>query len=270
VQRCIDAFEKGKVAPMTAWKEVRQILENAGIANTVHVHTNLVIVHPCNRKRLLINPHNMHSNGLKITNVGCDEDELNKAVVMELNPIPSRRDVQIEPFRRLVASSKGLLAPLNGAESMASLGSGHTIQFFRATNAGCVTPLEKLQDTHGNLDPVQLSIGDPTLKRCLEQGWDMLKLPWQAEVCWPGLPPMVPKSSNEVINAVRPLKKDHQIKCIPHAIVEKCTGICHVLTAPCICIYIYIVPWYLQHDVRLCTSQCFVYRITTLFCFTPT
>ena len=191
VQGWIDSFEKGKVAPMTAWKEIRKILVDADVATTVQVHTDAVIVHPCNRKRILINPHNMHSNGLKITNVGCDEDELTKAVVTELNPVPELRDAQIGPFKRLIASSKGLLAPLHGNESLASLGSGHTIQFFRATNAGCVTPLKKLQDAHGKLNAVQLSNGDPTLKRCLEQGWTMLKLPWQCEACWPGLPPMV-------------------------------------------------------------------------------
>ena len=89
----------------------------------------------------MINPFNMHRNGMKMVDMGVDLTELEKAVVIEMMPMNPARMAQARVNEALIEASKGLMAPSTGKEKYCSLGTGHAIAFIRAGKAGCKTPV---------------------------------------------------------------------------------------------------------------------------------
>jgi hypothetical protein len=127
--------------PVTLWGIIRQILFHHKIMYTVQkASPNLFVVHPHNRGKLGVNPFNCHRNGAIIKRVGANLKLLEQATAFELPPLGTKeREVILANHSKIVARSKGLLAPLNGSERFASVGTGHTVQFCKAAIAGCKT-----------------------------------------------------------------------------------------------------------------------------------
>ena len=90
-----------------------------------------MLVHPRNRGGLGINAFNSHITGGKIVRVGADLDELRKATVIEMSHDESERELQFAFNKRLIARSKGLLAPVRGHERFLTVACSHTVVFCR-------------------------------------------------------------------------------------------------------------------------------------------
>ena len=203
VQSILDNARTGQVAPGTAWQDIRDILLKHNIARTTMVHPDQVMIHPSNRGGLGVNAYNVHSNGAKIKSQGVVSSELEKAVVVEASPAPDTKAAQVAFNTNLINRSKNMLAPLNGSELYLSLGTGHTICFFRAVDARCPTPELSLADKEGRLNPTTMC-GDLRWSEAAKSGWKMLVLPWQVEALFPELPNMVQRTLNGVNNVASP------------------------------------------------------------------
>ena len=179
VQAVADFIEKsriGEMAPGTAWMDIRDKLLEAKIARIDVVHPREVMVSRANRGGLGVNPYNVHRQLACNKFNGVDIEELEKAVIIELSPVPTERAKHVTFNQRLIARSKEMLAPLNGSELYASVGTGHGIQGYRSTAACCKTPEPSLQDKDKRLNPSTMC-HDHRFKTAYEDGWKMLKLP---------------------------------------------------------------------------------------------
>ena len=129
-------------------------------------------------------------------NAGVDLNELGKANCFELCPLEPTKSMQIAWNARLVKNSKGLLAELNGSESVMSVGTGHFTAGCRAVKAGCRTPFPQLADANGCLAPDRFRKKDHRWSVCFDKGWVWRRWPWQAEVAWPSLPDLAQRALN--------------------------------------------------------------------------
>ena len=196
VKALIDAQRSGATAPVTAWNDVKEILVTNKIAYYMTIHSSLVMVHKANRGGLGVNAYNMNRNGARIMKSGVSIDELEKAVVEELSSDPQMRAEQVAFNVRLIQNSANMLAKLKGGERFASLGTGHTIQFFRAAAAQCVTPEKELQDLSGKLNPHAMSKKDHRFGQASQDGWKMLVLPSQCGKVWPMIADLAQRALN--------------------------------------------------------------------------
>jgi hypothetical protein len=98
--------------PITIWKSIKAILVEASIAYEIdNVPPTVVLCHPHNRGKLGINPFTAHRTGARIISVGCDKDELDKAVSIEISPHADSKKAQLDFNKALVDRSQGLMAP---------------------------------------------------------------------------------------------------------------------------------------------------------------
>ena len=111
--------------------------------------------HMTNRSKLGVNPHEVHRLGQRVAKVGFKEDELDICVFNEASN-PQRRREQKAFNEALIKGSNGLLAPLTGKEAYNMVGGNHIIQFVRAVDYGCKTPIKELQDAEEYLDKHKL------------------------------------------------------------------------------------------------------------------
>ena len=126
------------LGPLQTWKSIKDMLLDCGVAYVTTAKATAFVVHPKNRGGALISPHGCHRKGFQIMKAGADISLLGNSVCMELNPNMAERQMQIDPFEKLVASTP-LLSPVLGTERYASLSSGHTCQFVKALVHGCPT-----------------------------------------------------------------------------------------------------------------------------------
>jgi hypothetical protein len=197
--------------PMTAFKDIMEMLEEQQISYKQCLAVEEVQVHPANRGGLGINAFNAHRTGASIKSIGVDPDELSKAVAFENMPMEPAKSHQRVVNEKLIEGAKGMLSKLTGREKVCSVGTGHCTAFFRAAKAGCRTPQPTLQDATGNLNAESLS-KDPRMKSCLHRGWVWTVLPWQAEVTWPGLPDLAQRALNAGQN-VASLMSEFEVCC---------------------------------------------------------
>ena len=184
------------LGPVTLWKQIKIILEEQQlIFDLQNVSPTVVLCHPANRGQLGLNPHTAHRTGSRILSVGCDRDELEKAVCIEMQPGPQQRAEQLAFNQALVDRSQGLLAPINGSERLLSLGGGHAVAFARAVVAGCTTAQADLKDTNGHLNSKTLGAKDAIFGDCLN-GWKHTVLSFKCELVWPRLPSLVQRALN--------------------------------------------------------------------------
>lgn len=194
VQNLIDKDQL--LGPVTLWKQIRSLLEHHKLIFELQsVSPNVVLCHPSNRGQLGLNAHTAHRCGSRILSVGCDRDELEKAVSIEMQPDPLQREAQIRFNQALVDRSHRLLAPVNGSERYLSLGGGHAVAFARAVLAGCPTPQADLKDTDGHLNEKTLTAKDATFGMCLA-GWRHTVISFKCELAWPRLPSLVQRALN--------------------------------------------------------------------------
>lgn len=66
--------------PMTAFKDIMDLLEEQKISYKKPLEVEEIQVHPANRGGLGLNAFNAHRNGASIKSIGVDPDELAKAV----------------------------------------------------------------------------------------------------------------------------------------------------------------------------------------------
>jgi hypothetical protein len=183
--------------PITKWGKVLDVLKYHKLAYMVeNVSPNLVLVHPDNRSKLGVNPHNCHRTGAYIHRVGADLELLKKATAFEINPMDPVRSTQLDFNRKLVEQSHGMLAKVTGSERYVSVGCGHTTQFCKAALASCRTPEPSLADSSGFLNVQQLVLKDPAMRVMLEQGWAWTIVAWQCESAWPLLPDLAQRALN--------------------------------------------------------------------------
>ena len=195
VQSIIDDAYKGNVAPLSAVYGIFEMLVANGNAKKVRVHPSEVAVHPSNRGTFGLNGYNCHRNGNEIDVVGCDVNELSKAMAFEISGLPADRARQLAFSKKVVDGANGLLAPLCGREGYLSVGTGHFTGWVRAINHGCRTPFKRLAD-NGKLSADRFKHKDKLMGVCLEQGWEWHIFPWQAEVAWPTLPDLCQRALN--------------------------------------------------------------------------
>ena len=192
----IDAGLGGIIGPNSAWQDIRAIFDTEDLGYILEdVPPQHVLCHMLNRGGLLLNPFGAHKKADSMMAVGCDPNELNKAVSMEMNPDPVKRAAQIDANQRLIDRSAGLFAQLFGCERLLSLGTGHMAAMFRAIHAGCKTPQPRLSDGSGRLNKTHLSAKDKRVGDCLK-GWRHYVIKWQADVAWPRLALLVQKALN--------------------------------------------------------------------------
>ena len=144
VQAIIDGVNQGKVAPLSGYNDIADILKAQNIAKVQNLAVDAVLCHPSNRDTLGLNAWNVHRNGHMISQVGCDMNELQKAACFELCPLNPKKGEQIAWNEKMVASAAGLLAPVSGKEAYLSVGTGHFVAWCRAVKSSCRTPFEQL------------------------------------------------------------------------------------------------------------------------------
>ena len=180
------AKEQGLAPKLTVWNEAVDYLIELGLARYERLQPDVLLCHPCNRGGLGLSGHNAHETAGRVLAAGADLKELSRAAAFHMSPL--HREKQIAFNERLVARSKGYLAPLTGKERFLTIGTGHTAAAVRAFNAGCATSSPKLQKylLEGKLSLA--TVHDKTWLTMCKEGWDFLVIDWEAEQAWPRLP----------------------------------------------------------------------------------
>ena len=137
------AKEQALVPKLTVWNEAVSLLRELGLAHCETLRPDVLLCHPCNRGGLGLSGPNSHETAGRVLTAGADYKELSRAAAFGISPLA--REQQLAFNERLVARSKGYLAPLNGQERFLTIGTGHTAAAARAFNAGCASGSPKLQ-----------------------------------------------------------------------------------------------------------------------------
>ena len=135
-------LNNGEMPTNTAYEDLCELLMQNHLASEQTLSALKVGCHPCNRGSLGLNGHNVHKNGHSMDQVGVDMKELGTATAFELCPLEPLRSQQLAFNQKLVEAIKGLLAPLNGNETVLSVGTGHWTAWIRAVMHGCRTPFQ--------------------------------------------------------------------------------------------------------------------------------
>ena len=94
-----------------------EIMEKHGLCYTLGpLEPRFFLTHKDNRGGLVLSPFNAHRKAATIFSTGADPSQLINAVCMELSVSGKRREQHIAANRKVIAASKGLLAPVNGQE----------------------------------------------------------------------------------------------------------------------------------------------------------
>ena len=180
----------------TSWKKIMAIFRREGILKPKRlIHVNDIFPHPKNRAGMMINGFNAQANLSKVLRVGANRDELHGAVVIEFNPFPKERGVQINANIELITKSKGLIANPTGSEWCLSLGTGHMVASCRAARQGVRACFKNLRNDHGMVS-LEILTRDPELKIMIDEGWEFDVLPWQVEATWSVLPEFAQRALN--------------------------------------------------------------------------
>jgi len=194
VQKLMGSTDEG---PITKWTNVIEILKGEQLAYVApKIAPTDLLVHPDNRAKLGVNPHNAHRTGAYIKKMGADLDLLKKATAFEVCPYEPKKSEQLGFNRKLVAQSNGLLAPVSGTERFLTVGCGHTAAFCKAAMAGCTTPQQTLADKAGCLNVQHLSRNDQSMAAMLSEGWAWTVVSWRCELAWPSLPDLAQRALN--------------------------------------------------------------------------
>ena len=196
VQALIDSANRGESPPNTVLEDICQILTDQKIMKEMHLNVDEVMIDMTNRGSLGVNAHNVHRNGNQVDAVGVDLKELNKSMCFELVPIEPYKSETLAYNEKQISKGKGMLAPLNGRESMTASSSNHWTQWVRAVKHGCRTPYKKLQDQNGCLSADRFRKKDKRMGVCMDSGWTWRVFPWQTRFAWPALPEFMQRTLN--------------------------------------------------------------------------
>jgi len=191
----------GAGGPITRFKAIVKVFSEHDISYTLsNVRAVRVLCHPANRSTLGLNAHNAHRTGKRVHKVGADRNQLHGAYAFELPSSGPKRDEAITFNERLVNTSGGLLAPINGSERICSVGCGHFAAFVKASIHGCITNQVEIMDSDGRISLATLK-KDAEMSSIVEVGWDWVVFPHGCELTWPKLPDLAQRAlnaSNEV------------------------------------------------------------------------
>ena len=207
---------------MTIFNECIEMLREAKLAWDVkYIDTSAMFCHPKNRAGLMLSPHNAHRNGDRIRRVGADLKQLTNAYCIEMQPEGEARNEQVDVNQRLIARSKGLLAPVTSTERYLSLGCGHTAAFCKAARAGCVTPQEKIADENGCLSMTKLC-EDKVLKGMIEDGWTWTVIAAKVDVAFPGFSELAQGALNLSNNVASLVSEIEVAKTCADMLMDQC------------------------------------------------
>ena len=145
----------------------------------------LFLVHKENRGGLLVSPHNVHRNALRIYNCGADMKQLTNAVCLELPPSGKLREEHLAKNKALVERAAGLLAPINGSERYITLGCGHTMSFCKQAAVHGDTSETQLQCADSNKVDVQKLCRQAQFKAMIQEGWSWTVVPYIIDQLFP-------------------------------------------------------------------------------------
>ena len=142
---------------------ITSILKEAGLAWDIELKPDQVLTHPSNRGGQMLGVEDVWSKGCRLMAVGLKKELLVGSVYFEISTVPDQKENQLKLNKALVKQSNGMLAPVQGKERYLSVGTSHSVAFFKALQAGCLPP---------NKPQVDLAIkaGEP-LAEVLETGW---------------------------------------------------------------------------------------------------
>ena len=194
---CVDILIDGPRGCKAKWLDVKDCLLENGVTHYEEgVKSDELMVSSYNRGGLGVNAHDVHRQLLTIMNGGADPEKLLDATSHELAQSGPERERELEFNRKLIANSKGMLAPLTHKERLCTLGCGHFNQGVRGTKAGVKTPQPQLADTNGCLSLSQLGSRDHRYKKLCTDGYRQLIIPAKAIATWPKLPSLIQRALN--------------------------------------------------------------------------
>lgn len=190
--------------------------------NVKSLNPKLFLTHVKNRGGLLLSPHNAHKNAASIKAAGADIEALTNAWCFELAHDGDIRQETVSKNDRLVKSSGGLLADINGEERFASVGCGHTVAWCKHAQAGGKTPEKSLQVHDSELIDLQRICTDAKLKEMIYEGWEWNVIFAEVDEMFPLLASIAQKAlntRNHIANVVGELEV-----CVTLANMLKDTG----------------------------------------------
>jgi len=159
------------------------------------VHCKYFLVHILNRGGLMLSPHNVHRNAVKIYKVGADLKQLTNGLAIELAPSGAQRDLNIQANNMLVKRSQGLLAKVSGDERYLTLGCGHTAAFCKTADLCGKTNQADIMDDEGNIAIYKVK-KNPNFKAMIECGWDWDIVPHEVDTAFPQFAKIAQKALN--------------------------------------------------------------------------
>ena len=200
---------------VAAWDKIVDVLLKNNIAWYSYVLPEFVGVHPGNRNGLGVSGAESHSHGLQVLTAGFSWRKCADATGIEADP----NDTVAEQFNKdLVAVAAGLI-PVLTALKVLSCGASHTNTFLRAVKARCPTPVEKLKDESGRLNPDKLCVGRQSFQEALDKGLRWLVIHRQAPLVWKGLVPCIQTALN---TEARGGQSEVEVMKIMHSEMEAC------------------------------------------------
>ena len=180
-----------------------------------NVSPDLLVIHPDNRSKLMIDWNGSHGKIIDVKKSGVHIQKLADSVAFEL-PYngPIREEILLKNQQK-IATSQGRLAPLNGDERYASVASTHVSQGCKAINHGCQTSYEDFA-VDGRMSKDCFCRDDPEFERLLA-GWDWLILRAECLTAWPELPAFLEKAYNASNNVA---KGKDELECISEAVTR--------------------------------------------------
>ena len=174
---------------------LKNILKSHNLLYTLEkVHPKHFVMHPANRGKLMLSPHNVHRNAARIHGVGADLKQLTNALSVEMGKL---RAAYMNKNKKLIARSKGLLAEINESERYASLGCGHTVAFCKTAGVGGITSEKVLMKskTDHTIDVQKLS-KNTNFATMINMGWDWDVVPACVDEEFPAFAELAQKALN--------------------------------------------------------------------------
>ena len=197
VLRCADK------EPMAQMQEVQSLLLAAGLAYKAQEKPTMLLVHPCNRGGLMVNPHDCHSRGCTMVQTGIRPELLQTgSVAFELATDPVAREAQYAANEKMARAAGGMLAPVTRTERLLSVAGSHTSQFFKAMLAGA-----RAADGSSLGAFIAERGPDHLLRKVAEGGWQWFVVQSCVEESFPELPHLLQQAYNAAHAAVTPLSE---------------------------------------------------------------
>ena len=193
-----EAINEQDIGDVSKMKQLNKLLKDNHLLWSESLHSRFVLVHRKNRSGLLINAFDAHRNLASVASMGADRDQLRYSYAFASNSGKSQLQ-HFEANRALVSAANGMLAPVNGAERVFSVGCGHFAAAVRAANFGCKTPELSIATEKGDIDTTRLW-KDPELKSLADVGWEWNIISGDAEEAWDWLPDLYQRALNAFNN----------------------------------------------------------------------